>query len=175
MNPPNSLFARFAQRLKNRIPFRSGKTIVLSKNYDDPLIAEYVTRKTMDGLRNTNSLDFNSQNYRYFALFAFLSDHSGLRVLDFGGGAGQHFYSLEKYFSNRISNWTVVETKSMVVAASKVVANTRLRFEESISSIINQEFDFVLASSSIQYSKNPIKTLEEFNLSSAFRLADVLI
>ncbi len=142
------------------VPF-ARKRNILAKKYDDPIIADYVTRKTLDAHKQANVAEFDAHNYRYFVPFTFLSEELTLQILDFGGGAGHHFYSMMKHLPHRIGNWTVIETQSMVEAASKVAPDPRLKFESSISAVANRDFHLVLASSSIQYAQNPLRVLEE--------------
>lgn len=133
----------------------------LVNNYDNELIANYVTRKTQDARLNLGNHDFSANNYRYFTPFAFLPLDRGLNVLDFGGGAGHHFYSLVDTVLHKILRWTVVETHSMVVSATQLNTDHRLTFEESLSNIADADYDLILASSSIQYSLEPLKTLND--------------
>ena len=134
---------------------------VLSQKYDDPFITDYVARKTLEARNQTTNLDFNVQNYRYFIPFVFLSAEREISVLDFGGGAGYHFDSIENFLPHKISNWTVVETKSMVESARRIQVDRRLTFETSVGSLRDKAFDLVIASSSIQYCDSPQKILEQ--------------
>lgn len=146
------------------LKFRNKRKIsrrILTKNYDDSLIANYITRKTQDLFKSQSSLKFSVSNYRYFVPFAFLSHENEIRVLDFGGGAGDHFYSMINTIKHNIKNWTVVETNAMVVSATQIVFDKRLIFETSLSNLIDKEFDLVIASSSIQYTYDPLRILGE--------------
>jgi len=138
-------------------------------NYDNELIANYVSRKTQDARLNQGSQNFSAINYRYFAPFAFLPMDRELKVLDFGGGAGHHFYSMVDTILHKIICWTVVETPAMVASATKLNTDDRLTFEDSLLKISDVEYDLILASSSIQYSPEPLKTLNELiNIKSKY-------
>jgi putative methyltransferase (TIGR04325 family) len=73
-----------------------------------------------------------------------------LRVVDFGGAAGGHFFSLASAQVELVESWTVVETPEMVRQAQDVLCVPKLRFVDSLSAVERRP-DFVLASSSLQY------------------------
>jgi putative methyltransferase (TIGR04325 family) len=86
-------------------------------------------------------------------------------IVDFGGGAGFHYF-LARRFLNRPTSfqWIVVETESMVSAA-KELESPELSFTsqlEDIPSLIRGEdknIDLVIASSVLQYTEDPLTTL----------------
>jgi len=86
-----------------------------------------------------------------------------LALLDFGGGAGSHYYDIRPYLAENISlKWYVVETPTMVKHCKKKgLENKELRFVDSISGLKDISFDLVYASGALQYVKNPYKTLKE--------------
>lgn len=150
----------FAGKLKSIIRRRNQKRPLIN-TYDDPVIANYIKRKTQDARMSARNSNLSAGNYRYFIPFAFLSHEETIKVLDFGGGAGDHFYTMSDFILHNIKSWTVVETKSMVDAVKQSELDTRLKFENSLSNLASSEFDLVIASSSIQYSHDPLKTLSE--------------
>lgn len=128
-----------------------------------------MSRKTQDARLNLGSQNFSENNYRYFAPFAFLPPDRELKVLDFGGGAGHHFYSMVDTILHKILRWTVVETHSMVASATQLNTDDRLTFEASLINVADIEYDLILASSSIQYSLEPLKTLNDLtNIKSKY-------
>lgn len=162
--------SKIVGKLKELILLRgkvTQRTIV--NNYDNELIANYVSRKTQDARLIQGSQNFSAINYRYFVPFAFLPSDRALKVLDFGGGAGHHFYSMVDTILHKVVCWTVVETRSMVASATKLNTDDRLNFEDSLLNIADVEYDLILASSSIQYSLDPLKTLNELiNIESRY-------
>jgi putative methyltransferase (TIGR04325 family) len=90
------------------------------------------------------------------------SNSSNLRVLDFGGGGGHHLVTARLSFPDKSFSWVVVETPALVAAATQRIDDQSLRFIGSIDSLSDQDqFDLVHSNSAIQYTQNPIKTMEE--------------
>ncbi len=85
-----------------------------------------------------------------------------LRVMDFGGGAGSHYYTALRVFPKVDLDWTIVENKSLVARLNQL-DNLDFSVSESISQLISEKlsFDLAILSSSIQYTENPLDTLEE--------------
>lgn len=87
-----------------------------------------------------------------------------LNVLDFGGGAGIHYFQAVACLGSAIGlRWNVVETPSMVAAATAQLQSNRLKFFTSIESAVNdlESVDLVVSNSSLPYSPNPILSLDQ--------------
>jgi putative methyltransferase (TIGR04325 family) len=82
-----------------------------------------------------------------------------LRVLDFGGAAGTHYFDV-LHWRERTSwppgrlRWHVCETETMAAAAEPVFANEELSFHASLGEIEDGTYDLVYVSGSIQYVPN---------------------
>ena len=78
------------------------------------------------------------------------------RVLDFGGGAGVHYFTA-RFLFNVPFRWAIVETPVRAAAA----APDGFEIHDSITSAVASlgEVDLVLASSAIQYTPDPMATL----------------
>lgn len=87
---------------------------------------------------------------------------SALKVLDFGGGGGFHHDIFELAYHDRTHIWCVVETPSMVTAAKKLETNC-LHFRSDILAArkLLGGVDFVFASSSLQYTTEPLSYLKK--------------
>jgi putative methyltransferase (TIGR04325 family) len=82
---------------------------------------------------------------------------SELRVLDFGGAAGGHYFHVRSTLSKKtVLRWAVVETSTMVKMA-RVFENDAIRFFESIQSAKEwlEDCDFVHSSGALQYTPDP--------------------
>jgi putative methyltransferase (TIGR04325 family) len=84
-----------------------------------------------------------------------------LNVLDFGGGAGTHYLIARAALGPEVSlRWNVVESSEMVHAAN-VMADGQLRFYDDLEPAREDlgQIDLVLASSALQYVRDPFDTL----------------
>lgn len=88
-----------------------------------------------------------------------------LKVLDFGGAAGLHYFLTRKLISPSIQiQWVVVETPTMVEVASPALANQELRFVTDLadaSKLLNG-IDIVHSSGAIQYVADPSELVLKF-------------
>ena len=84
-------------------------------------------------------------------------------VLDFGGGAGHAFRVAEMIFPNLKFNWIVVETSEMVQQCKLRISRKNLTFISNLSEIPThlRNIDLVFSNSALQYTPDPLKTLEE--------------
>jgi putative methyltransferase (TIGR04325 family) len=82
--------------------------------------------------------------------------------LDFGGGAGSHYYTALVAFPKIHLDWTIVENKNLVSRLRKI-DDIGFSVFESLSQLVseNKSFDLALLSSSVQYTENPLATLKE--------------
>ena len=103
-----------------------------------------------------------------FAIGLVNSNNSNLRVLDFGGGAGHHLEMARLAFPEKSFTWVIVETTALAAAANQRIHDQSLQFISGIDSLSAlDQFDIVHSNSAIQYTLNPVKTMEElFTLNS---------
>jgi putative methyltransferase (TIGR04325 family) len=88
---------------------------------------------------------------------------NSLRVLDFGGAAGAHYFITRSLLDDDIKiDWRIVETTAMVnEAAQQGLQNEELAFYDSIDAAAQgDEFDLVFASSSVHYTPHPYDVLK---------------
>ena len=71
---------------------------------------------------------------RSFFALSLLPDSPQINVLDFGGGAGNHYYLARKLIDDNVKiNWHVVETDSFVEEINKQgLQSSELKFFTSI-------------------------------------------
>ncbi len=100
-----------------------------------------------------------------------LKEKNTLKVLDFGGGGGNLHSLAEKAFPQVDFNWTVVETPEMVNEAKLSLTESKINFVSEIPNKVvgHIPFDLIIASGSLQYVDNPLKTLSDLiNLNPHF-------
>ena len=85
-----------------------------------------------------------------------------LRILDFGGGGGDYFYKFQKFVPNIDFDWTVVETPALAEAMQHQFGGDtqKIRWVNSLE-MAEDQYDFVLCSSVLQYLEKPFEVLED--------------
>ncbi len=83
-------------------------------------------------------------------------------VLDFGGGLGEHYFSLKRWLGKPLT-WTVVETEPLVAAGSRHLTEDGLRFASDLLSVRDRNYQVVLASGVLQYLPEPRLRLRELS------------
>jgi putative methyltransferase (TIGR04325 family) len=86
-----------------------------------------------------------------------------IKVLDFGGACGAHYFLIRRIVDTKISmHWAVVETPKMTKKA-KLLETKELKFYGHISDAMTSiaQCDLFHSSGAIQYVPDPQKTLEE--------------
>jgi putative methyltransferase (TIGR04325 family) len=83
-----------------------------------------------------------------------------LRILDFGGGMGVHWFRLAPLLKVRGEvSWTVCETTAMARAGAQAFADPGLSFVDDLDRLEGR-FDVVLASGALQYTEAPSRYLQ---------------
>ena len=127
--------------------------------YADSAMVEALVRTQRQRLSTPVEL---AQEHRWLRLQLALSHarQSGpdgeLRVLDFGGAAGTHYFDLVRWrersgWPDAQLSWHVCETPPMAVAAQAELGGEELTFLDSLGSIEGNAYDLVYVSGSLQY------------------------
>jgi hypothetical protein len=116
-------------------------------------------REVLDGYENPELVETIFQKAKSFQPTfepPFLAGISA--VLDFGGGAGQHYKEVQRQSPD--VRWAVVETPAMVARASEL-ATDRLRFFTSLDSAAEWlgRLDLIYSNGALQYTQDPVSTL----------------
>jgi len=84
-----------------------------------------------------------------------------IRVIDFGGGAGYHYFLFKAWChpSTKV-DWLVIETPPMV-EKSQGMGNSELIFTSEIPTKTENCFDLVVVASSLQYTSDPTAILQQ--------------
>ena len=129
---------------------------------DMELINSVITKTTNLRSEIAHNKQVDLRLSRLILPFAFIPKAKILNILDFGGGAGIHYEVTRLSFPNQGLHWVVVESPNFSQSSTSR-ASAELKFRSSISEAIslNSHFDLAIASSSLQYTENPISYLEE--------------
>lgn len=136
-----------------------------SEGYGREELVKAIVSKTLrhrDEVSRTKFLDLASTQ-TLLGLVAH-GHRPSLRVLDFGGGAGIHYFQTVAFLGAGVDiRWSVVETPEMVAAASAQLETEHLKFFRSIESAVEDlgKVELVIGNSSLPYSPDPLVYLEK--------------
>lgn len=136
-----------------------------SAGYADDDVVQVVVSKTIhwkEQFSLTKNLDTSSAQ----TLLGIIASRPGqlFRVIDFGGGAGIHYFQTTAFLGSGIDiKWNVVETPEMVEASSNRLGDEQLRFFTTIDAAAEDlgKVDLVLSNSSLPYTPEPFSNLEK--------------
>ena len=120
------------------------------------------TRQIRDAVRAQSTFAFNSWTLQNLAaVFVGLATprRTPLRVLDFGGAMGVHYFTLGPLLGGPAGlDWTICETEATARAGRHHFADGPLKFTSTLEGL-DAPFDAVLASGVLQYVESPADTL----------------
>ena len=130
--------------------------------YENTTLVNEVIRKTLlrrDEMHSRKHI--NLSELRSLAGFMLANLQEGSRVLDFGGGAGTHFDSLQQLYPEKSLEYFVIETEIMSSLAAKArLGDTNLHFLPfNHLSGFKPNFQVLIANSSLQYVEKPLDVL----------------
>ena len=136
--------------------------IACNESYENKDIVEVVKLKTLAYQKKLKTLPVVEMGFipLLFALQKASRNNLNLKVLDFGGACGLHYFIAQTFLPDLDLDWYVVETPSMVEIAQTFASN-RLNFSSSIEEAKNrqQQADLVIASGSLQFTPDPYQAL----------------
>lgn len=153
------------------------KVHAIAEGYDKPVILEKTTNallkvKNGEAVYERDSVLFDVKEIPY-SLMAYLILSASLKkrplnILDFGGSLGSTYYQLRDILPrDTCGSWNIVEQEHVVSCGNANFKDDVLRFYSSIDKCIaEQEIDFVLLSSSVQYLESPhafLKALVQYD------------
>lgn len=147
-------------RLKNKNFYYAKKVRIPAlgiDNYDNRLLAEVVSRKTLIYINETDQKVLPNSNYLSL-LSAVYSIGEVKNVVDFGGAAGIHYYLFKSFVPN-LKSWLVIETTAMVEQQAQN-SDKKLKYC-TLKSLTTENFncDLLYLSGSLQYVEDPLHTL----------------
>ncbi|MBM4300015.1 MAG: methyltransferase, TIGR04325 family [Deltaproteobacteria bacterium] len=134
--------------------------------YSNDYLADVVYEKTKcwrDKVYSQKPLMADYAISRQLLIISVLSKKKILRVVDFGGGCGAHYFLANHFLNGSIEvKWHVVETHNMV-QKGKLLEDGKLRFFEDINEAIAayNGVDLCFSSSALQYVPNPLQAIDD--------------
>ncbi len=132
--------------------------------YEDKILIKVIVSKGKEFAKQVSkNKELNILSLRTFIALASSVDSRKLTVIDFGGGAGNHYFIAKAILSKNIKiDWRIVETPLMTKEAKdQGLENSDLKFYDSINEATKDvDIDIVFASSSIHYTSKPYDVLE---------------
>ena len=126
--------------------------------YNSLILNKSIINKTVNFNKFTLN-NKNDQNYqRTIKFINFIKKKKLNSIIDFGGGAGYHFFIAKKKLSRFNLKWSIIENKTMVRLCNKEPKHKNLFFFNSLEKVNNADIFF--SSCSINYTQDPIKTLK---------------
>ena len=124
--------------------------------YESSLLCDVVFAKTrlfIDRLRSSRELDLEAARSLILLAIIRVTPSSVIKVLDFGGACGAHFWIASTVLPEQRLEWRVVETAAMV-SRGRLLSGDSLKFYDSIDAACDDSWkpDVIFASSSVQYS-----------------------
>ena len=174
-----------------KLKARSGKTTyanyaealsACSKDgYENQKVVDVVVQKTIsyrDSLAARPALVDATNAYSLIAVLLSMVPGKTIRVVDFGGAAGAHYFLARSILPESIElNWVVVETPAMAQRAGLALGNQELRFSKDLQeaeSILGQ-VDLVHTSGTLQCVPEPYEQLRQLiNIQAEYMLLNRL-
>jgi putative methyltransferase (TIGR04325 family) len=128
------------------------------EGYNNLSLNNSIVKKTIvfSGLKSVNP--YNTNWYRTVKFSKFVEKNKIRKIIDFGGGAGYHFFITKMKFPNLNLKWLVIENKIMVKLCKKKIKHKNLFFSDSFNKV--KKADVVFSSCSINYTTNPTETIK---------------
>lgn len=132
--------------------------------YDDNQLIEIIYNKTLQYIETLNSgstkLVLDAHHLFLLMVISLINKRDKIRVLDFGGAFGTHYFIAKRIFKDFDFEWTVVELPE-VIKLGKPLENHELSFldiQGDFDTVIG-DFDLVLTSATLQHMPVPEQTL----------------
>lgn len=130
----------------------------IDSGYNNLALNESIIKKTIvfSKLKPIKKYDVNWQ--RTVRFLKFIKKKNLKNIVDFGGGAGYHYFIAKMKLPNFNFKWLVVENRTMVKLCNKKLNYKNLFFFNSLNII--KKTDVFFSSCAINYTKDPIKTVK---------------
>jgi putative methyltransferase (TIGR04325 family) len=157
---PPFLFALYDKSRRLTSP-RSHKIV----GYENETLVRHVVEKTAEFRSNVSDSTTSTSLMIGVSLLPLIKSDS-LRILDFGGASGAHYFQMKHVVQDLEFDWRIVETEKMCTLARKRFgdSDSHLGFYESVaraSEDFTLDFDIVIAASSLGYTDNPHESLNQ--------------
>jgi putative methyltransferase (TIGR04325 family) len=121
------------------------------------------TKRYRDLLKTQQPLEIDAANVRTPLGLSLALKSNELRVIDFGGACGSHYFVAKALLRDQVKlQWYVVETSGMA-GKGKELENDELRFFNNLSVARTEigQVDLVHSSGTLQYVSDPYETLKD--------------
>tara|TARA_B100001564_G_C20581356_1_gene643305 strand:- start:103 stop:927 length:825 start_codon:yes stop_codon:yes gene_type:complete len=139
--------------------------LAYADGYEDENLTKVVVAKTVNFKKELmKSCIVDASFLKIFTAISASLKNNKLKVLDFGGAAGAHYFIVKSLLDKDTNlDWRVVETPKMKQESIKnQLENSELSFYDNLSSAHGEDkIDLIVAIGSIHYTENPKKTLKE--------------
>ena len=150
------------RKMKTYATYEEAEFACADDGYQHDELIDVIVQKNLNfqnGITNSPVVDEGS--LKIISIIASMQWETSINVIDFGGGGGMHYQICKNLLDPSVNlNWRVVETKAMVSAAKKLTTKS-LKFYTDLNSARSSlgKVDLVFASSSLQYTQNPLLSL----------------
>ena len=130
-------------------------------NYENNKLNSYIINKTKKNnkLKNGEDLKINQLRALYFSWF--IKNKNSHKILDFGGGAGYHFFLTKEFLEKKYNlDWNIVENNTMVNLCKKKIKDKKLFFYNDLLKV-KKKIDIIFSSCAINYCSEPQKVLND--------------
>jgi len=143
-------------------------------SYDDARIFNRVLEASRDvrddkAKYERDGIAFND-TFHWEALKYFREAAKGkntLKVLDFGGALGSHYYPTQKALKDIQLDWTIIEQEGFVQHGKEEFAKEHLHFEANLEVALSKEYDLILLGCVLPYLPNPYEVLTKLTAAKA--------
>ena len=154
------------KHIKERLKFYLYRLNILNNkkffvDYNDNELNLSIIDKTIkykNSKINHENLDINETRCVNFANVVKAYNFS--TILDFGGGAGYHYFLAKKYLYKEKIDWNIVENEMMVNLCKIHLNEAELSFIKDLKKI-EKKIHIVFSSCAINYCDNPLMLLKE--------------
>ena len=135
----------------------------LIEGYQNDRLLELILFKNLQQRSNVNRINLDAQSFKTIASIGLgLRNKSNFSVLDFGGGGGHHQFTAKKIFKDVQFDWTIIETERLAQMAGSLIQDEGLTFASDLNSLESTKFyDLIFSNSALQYTEEPLDTLEK--------------
>ena len=119
------------------------------------------TKRYRDRLGNERPVDIDLSNLQMALAISVAGTNREIRVLDFGGACGAHYFLARSFLGgSQKLRWCVVETERMIEKA-RDLENGELRFFSDVQAAIEElgQVDLLFSATALQYCEDPYESL----------------
>lgn len=138
------------------------------QTYQSEDLVDVVVEKTLRFVDLMENGTIDLLTLRTLVPFASIGFGASLRVVDFGGGAGYHYFVARKVLPKSVAlSWNIIETKSMSARCQEVFRNRsetqELSFYSSIelANLLGKDIDIVFSSGALCFAPDPADSLKD--------------